>query len=90
MFVRIRHGSNEEVIVNPNCSVANFIKFVRRNVNTDGNDFDTVISCSEDPVVIADSRLELTTENGLIQGLDDLRPKYVLYMFTSQKLHPSK
>ena len=90
MFVRIRHGSNEELIVNPNCSVANFIKFVRRNVNTDGNDFDAVISCSEDPVVIADSRLELTTENGLIQGLDDLRPKYVLYMFTSQKLHPSK
>ena len=78
MFVRIRHGVNDELMVNPDCSVVNFFKFIRRNLsNGEGTDFDAVISCSEDPVVVVESRLELTTESGLIQGLDDLRPTYV-------------
>ena len=67
------------MIVNPNCFVVNFLKFIRRKINTDGPDFDAVTSCSEDPVVIVGSRLELTTESGLVQGLDDLRPKYVYF-----------
>ena len=80
MFVRIRHGANEEMLVNPNCFVVNFLQFIGRKINTDGRseEFDAVVSCSEDPVVVVEARLELTTESGLVQGLDDLRPKYVL------------
>ena len=84
MFVRIRHGANEELIVNPNCFVVNFVNYVRRNVNPKRADLDDVVlaSCSEDAapssssaVLVVNTRFELTAENGLVQGLDDLRPK---------------
>lgn len=72
MFIRIRHGINEEMVVNPACFVVSFFRYIRRNIDVDAVDFDAVALCSEEPIVCVEKRLELATESGLVQGLDDL------------------
>ena len=78
MFIRIRHGINEEMVVNPACFVVSFFRYIRRNIDVDAVDFDAVALCSEEPIVCVEKRLELATESGLVQGLDDLTLKYVV------------